>query len=236
MTTKISLAAIVAASAALLTPGLASAHVSVAGPAYANTTFEAVFGVGHGCDGADTYSVKVVIPAGVTSVRALDATLGKAVTEKDTSGNVVSITWTKDVADVLPGDLNYYKLPVRMRLPNAPFTTLLFPTYQVCRDQQGNITSTDWVGTGNEPANPDGAPPPEPAPALTLLPARVPGWNKFTVPARLTNLSIFNDAEIVWSGNAAYSVNPNYKELITTEPDTTALTEIAANSVIWVKY
>jgi uncharacterized protein YcnI len=236
MKTKISVTALLAASAAVFTTSLASAHVSVAGPAYANTTWEATFGVGHGCDGADTYSVKVMIPAGVTAVRPVDGTLGKAVTEKDTAGNVVSITWTKAVADVLPGDNNYYKLPVRMRLPNTPFATLLFPTYQVCRDQQGNISSTDWVGTGNEPANPDGAPPPEPAPSIVLLPARVPGWNKFTVPSRVTNLSIFNDAEIVWADKAAYSVNPNYKELITTEPDTTALTEIAANTVIWVKY
>ena len=235
MKKKLSFPTLLAASAALFTTTAASAHVGVAGPAFANTTWEATFSVGHGCGTSDTYSVKVMIPAGVTNVRPIDGTLGRAIAEKDTAGNVVSITWTKAVADVLPSDLNYYKLPVRMRLPNTPFATVRFPTYQVCRDQQGNISSTDWVGTGNEPANPDGAPPPEPAPSVVLLPARTLGWNKYTVPNRLTSLTIFNDAEIVWAGSAAYSVNPNYKQLIETEPGTTVLTEIAANTDIWVK-
>jgi len=39
----------------LLAPAIASAHISVAsGPGFANTTQEIVFGVGHGCAGADT--------------------------------------------------------------------------------------------------------------------------------------------------------------------------------------
>lgn len=235
MTMKTSVQALLAVSAALFTTTAASAHVGLAGPAIANTNFEAVFTVGHGCEDNDTYSVKIVLPAGVTSARGIDAGLGRAIPEKNSAGQVVSVTWTKPVADVLPSDVNLYKLGIRMRLPNTPFATLHFPTYQVCRDEVGNITKHDWIGTGAEVV-PDGQVPPEPAPAITLLPARTPGWNKYTVPVALTSLSIFNDAEIVWSGNAAYSVNPNYKALITTEPGTTELTQIAANSEIWVKY
>jgi uncharacterized protein YcnI len=236
MKSHTSVAAVSATALALFTTSIADAHISLSGPAFANATWEASFAVGHGCDGSDTYSVKVVIPAGVTAVRAVDSLLGKAVSERDASGNTTSITWTKAVLDVLPADINFYRLPVRMKLPDTPFTTIYFPTYQVCRDSTGNIKTTDWVGTGQTTAFPDGAPPPEPAPSVTLLPARVPGWNKFTVAQKVTNLALFNDAEIVWAGTAAYSVNKSYQELIATEPDTTALTEIPAGTDIWVKY
>lgn len=52
----------------MVLPGVARAHVSVvSGPGFANTTQEIVFGVGHGCAGADTTRVRVEIPAGVLS-------------------------------------------------------------------------------------------------------------------------------------------------------------------------
>ncbi|WP_437962426.1 DUF1775 domain-containing protein (plasmid) [Sorangium sp. So ce119] len=91
----------------LFTAMVAHAHVSVSGPAFAGATHEASFGVGHGCDGADTYRVKVQIPAGVTSVRPMDSTFGKAALEKDAEGNVTAVVWTKPLADVLPADTSY---------------------------------------------------------------------------------------------------------------------------------
>jgi hypothetical protein len=222
----------------------ASAHITLAGPAFANATFLASFSVGHGCENPknptgpmlDTYSVTVDIPAGVTSVRAVDSTLGRAVAATNGSGAVTSITWAKNMSDVLTADVDFYSLPVRMKLPNAPFTTLYFMAHQVCMDSDNNPVHVEWVGQGQTTALPDGAPPPEPAPSVVLLPARVPGWNKYTVTQQITNLSIFNDAEIVWAGDAAYSVNPNYQSLITTEPNTVALTAIQPNTEIWVKY
>ncbi len=49
---------------------LANAHVSLlSGPAQANKSQKITFGVGHGCNGDDTYTVRVQIPAGVVSVR-----------------------------------------------------------------------------------------------------------------------------------------------------------------------
>jgi uncharacterized protein YcnI len=223
-------------AATMALTGSADAHVGLTGPAFAGANFLGTFTVGHGCNGDDTYSVEITIPAGVTSVRALDSTFGKAVVHKDSGGAVTSVSWTKSVADVVAEDVNYYTVSIRMRMPSTPFTTLYFPTVQTCRDELGNISETHWIGTGNEPANPDGAPPPEPAPSITLLPSRVPGWNRYTVPVELTSLSLFNDAEIVWAGSAAYSVNPNYKALITAEPGTTELTSIPASTEIWVKY
>lgn len=223
-------------AATLLTTGAALAHVSVTGPVYANTTSVLTFNVGHGCSGADTYAIEITLPAGVTSVRALDAAWGKATVHTAVGGAVTSVSWTKDVADVVAGDPNYYQVGIRMKPPNTPWERILFPTVQTCRDTLGNVSTVDWIGTGDEPANVDGAPPPEPAPSVVLLPARVPGWNRWTVPVELTSLSLFNDAEIVWAGTAAYSVNPNYRALIATEPGTTTLTTIPASTEIWVKY
>ena len=80
------------------------------------------------------------------------------------------------------------------------------------------------------------APSPEPAPALVVLPVRGPGWNKFTTKSAINDLAIFNDAEIVWVGDAAYSSNATTKELIAGEDDVTPLTKIAAGAEIWVKY
>lgn len=228
--------------AAVLTSHLASAHITIAGPAYAKGSFIGAFSVAHGCENAagtgmyDTSSVTIDVPSSVTSIRAVDSTLGKAVVTL--SGTTVThITWSKNQSDILSSDVDFYQLPVKMTMPDAAWTTVYFFAHQDCMDTQGHTAHVDWVGlAGQTAALPDGAPPPEPAPNLVLLPARTPGWNKFTVTQHLTSLTIFNDAEIVWAGNAAYSVNPNYQALIGMEPNTTALTDIPAGTDIWVKY
>lgn len=217
----------------------ARAHISVSGPAFAGATHEATFGVGHGCDGADTYRVKVQIPAGVTSVRPLDSTFGKAVVEKDTEGNVTAVVWTKPVAEVLPADTTYYKLTVRFKVPDAPFKTLYFPTTQTCRTPDGTETVAEWADTSGEHGSHDadaGTPTTNPAPSLAVLPPRSPGWNKYTVNEHVHDFSVFQDALIVWAGKAAYSPNPNTQGLIMTEPDTEVLTAIHPGTEIWVKY
>jgi len=221
---------------------VASAHIELAGPAFAGTTYTGAFSVAHGCPNPedastklDTDSVTVTIPSGVTA-RAVDSTLGTAVSTV-VNGNITTITWAKNQS--LPYDIDFYSLPVRMSLPNTPWTYIYFDAVQVCHDAVSDKDVTvDWVGTVDQTtALPDGAPPPEPAPKLFLLPARTPGWNKYTVTSDVTALkSIFGDAEIVWAGNAAYSINPNYAALIGTEPNTTQLTTIPANTEIWVKY
>ncbi len=213
----------------------ASAHIEIAsGPGFANTSQEITFGVGHGCSGVDTSSVRIEIPAGVTSVRAETSDFGRATVEKDMAGTVTAVTWRKPDADLLDGDPNYYKLTLRLKVPNAPFTTIFFPAHQTCKGLDGGTTVVDWVGTM---PSPDGGGP-EPAPALNILPARVAGWNKFTVPAAVSDLSVFfKDALIVWKGNtAAYSANAVTADLITKTAGVTALTALAANDQVWVKY
>ncbi|MCY1078143.1 YcnI family copper-binding membrane protein [Archangium lansingense] len=224
--------ALMAATGLLLAPEIASAHISVAsGPGFANTTQEIAFGVGHGCAGADTYTVRIEIPAGVTSVRPVRSDFGKVSVEKNAAGDVTAVVWQKADQELLEGDISYYKLTVRLKVPNKPFTTLYFPTHQTCKASDGTLSTTDWVGT---PTSGAGV---EPAPELNIVPARKAGWNKFTVPSALSDLGVFfGDAQIVWRGTAAYSANPATTELVNATSGVSTLTELQANDEIWVKY
>jgi len=218
------------AAAVLLWTAPALAHVGLHGPVFANTTQVLTFTVGHGCDGADTSKVEIRIPAGVTSIRALPGAFGNGVVTKDESGAVTAITWTRAAADVLADDSQFYEVKLRARTPDAAFTTLAFPTVQTCRSAAGVETVVEWVGTGGHDGDE------EPAPSTTLLPARRPGWNKFTVPVALADLTAFADAQIVWAAQAAYSPNPEIAALIAAEAGVTTLTAIPAGTSVWVKY
>lgn len=226
------LTASLAALAGLIS-STAQAHVSIAsGPAFANISQEVAFGVGHGCAGADTYRVQVEIPAGVTSVRPETSDFGQVDVETDAGGSVVSVTWTKSEASVLPADTQYYKLVMRLKAPDQPFSTVYLPAHQTCRAADGTETTVDWVGI-DEAADSTV----EPAPALYVLPARFAGWNKFTVSTAVNDLkAFFGDAQIVWSGNKAFSVNPATTELIGGTEGVSALTALTEGEQIWVKY
>src|SRR5689334_19805780 len=70
--------AILFGAAFSLVSAMATAHITItSGPGFANATQIIKFGVGHGCDGLDTYSVKVEIPADVTGVRAMPSDFGR---------------------------------------------------------------------------------------------------------------------------------------------------------------
>lgn len=176
--------------------------------------------------------VQVEIPAGVSSVRPETSDFGQVDVETDSADRVVSVTWTKSDASVLGADTQYYKLLVRLKAPDQPFTNLYFPAHQTCRASDGTETVVDWVGI-DEPADSTV----EPAPMLYVLPARFPGWNKFTVPTAVSDLKgFFGDAQIVWSGSKAYSINPATTELIASTSGASVLSSIAAGEQIWVKY
>ena len=233
MRSKVNFGAKVLVGLATLLLGTAAfGHIGVSGTGVANTAQIVTFTIGHGCEGQDTQSVTVDIPASVTSVRAIADGAFPITSTTSADGRVTSVTWTKAAGTVLASDSNYYTVSFRARLPDAPFTKLFFPAHQRCTDADGtsNPTVVDWV------AAPGGADAGEPAPGLNILPARSPGWNKYTVPAAVTDLAIFRDALIVWKGTAAYSANPATVAQIEAEEGVTLLTTLAAGDEIWVKY
>lgn len=218
----------------LALPTIAQAHVSIkSSAAFAGVSDVVVFGVGHGCEaeGAnlDTTSVTVEIPPGVTSVRPELGAFDDVSLETDKTGAVVAVTWTKERA--LGDDIAYYELRLRLKAPDVPFTTLLFPAHQTCKSADGETEQVvDWVGDVDDADV-------EPAPLLHVLPARFPGWNKFTVDNDVKDLAaFFADAEIVWAGKAAYSINPATMDLIAETEGVSSLSKIEAGTEIWVKY
>jgi uncharacterized protein YcnI len=228
-----------AAFGCLFSASFAHAHISLsAASPYANATVEANFNVGHGCEGLDTYSVKIRVPNGVTGLRVVEnGSFASVTTEKNGAGDVTAVTYTKTQGTVRAADDAFYKLVLRFKLPNTPFATLYFPTTQVCKSSDGNTTkTTEWVGMGEPP--PDAGEAAEPAPALSVLPARVPGWNKYKAGdgAALKPDTWFKDALIVWAGDAAYSANANTAEQIKAEEGVDALESISSGTEFWVKY
>jgi uncharacterized protein YcnI len=234
MLSRVGTAALLAGASLLFTQS-AFAHVSLAGPGVAGTSQVLTFSVGHGCEGLDTASVEVTIPKEVVTVRAVPAVFGDAEVITDDAGIVTAVKWTK-VGKAHAKDDQFYQLQMRIGVPMLPFATLLFPAKQTCKAADGTDTVVDWVATAAEVAAAKEGEEPEPAPALFIVPARSPGWNKFTAKAKISDLSVFDDAQIVWVGDAAYSKNATTAELIKNEDGVTELTEIAANAEIWVKY
>ncbi|MDB4987067.1 MAG: hypothetical protein JWN04_2245 [Myxococcaceae bacterium] len=233
--------ALMALVAVFLSPTLAAAHISVAsGPGYAGTTQEITFQVGHGCAGSDgklndTVSVTIDIPDSVLSLRAVPSPFGKVTVQK-TGAVVKSVTWQKKTEDVLLSDDDFYKFTIRVPVPNTPFSTIYFVAHQTCNSSAGPIT-VDWSGTAATASEDAGAA--EPAPALIVLPAHRPGWNKLTVPvAVVADLfsKVFADAQIVWKGTAAFSSNPVTQTQIEGTAGVTALGDLGAGDEIWVKY
>lgn len=220
--------------ALLLVAGTASAHVSItSGPAAANKSQKITFGVGHGCDGADTVAIRVEIPTGISSVRALASDFGKPAIE-GTAAAVTAVSWRKPVSEVQDADVGYYELTIRARVADVPFTKIYFRVSQTCRTAAGVESVVEWSalpgGTGNEAA------------ALVVVPARQPGWNTYTLGATASVLAAdlptyFGDAQIVWRGAEAYSSNPNTATMIGSTAGVTALTtDVAAGTQLWVKY
>jgi len=222
-------------AAALLVSFAARAHIDIdSGAATADATQEVVFAVGHGCSGNDTNKVVIDIPAGVTSVRPTRSDFATPTVTKDGSGNVTSVTWQKAAADALDSDTQFYRLVIRMKVPNQPFSTIYFPAHQTCRAADGTLSTVEWTDLPTTPQNQQTG---NPAAALKLVPARMAGWNKVTVPAAMTDLKVyFGDAQIVWKGNAAYSNNPNIASQIGSTSGVSALTSLNANDEVWVKY
>ena len=228
MHSLVSRAAVFAALTTLLAlaSSPAMAHIDLTAPGIAGTRQILNFQVGHGCAGDDTVRIEIRLPTEITSVRAVPWQFGTAEVQRNAADVPVAVVWTK--TDAAPSDDQLYTVSLRVTVPDMPFSTLYFPAIQTCRSASGVETVAEWIGL---PGDPD-----EPAPALRILPRRFPGWNRYTVPAAITSLSIFDDAEIVWQGDAAYSSNPAIMALIESEPGVSVLTEVVPGADVWVRY
>jgi hypothetical protein len=217
-----------ALAACLLVSATARAHVEISsGPAFANKSQKITFSIGHGCTGADTISLRVDIPAGITSVRAMTSDFGKPSFVKDAANNLVAVVWTKTDADFQLEDLQFYEITLRARVADVPFTTIAWSATQTCKAADGTILP---------PVVWDGAT----APTLKVVPSRLSGWNKIVIPRAVTAADLptyFADAQIVWRGASAYSSNANIMAQIGTTAGVTVLNaDLAPNDEIWVKY
>lgn len=232
---KIKASAALMAASSLLICAAASAHVSTAsGPATGDgaTASEITLQIAHGCEESngtkhDTLSLKVDIPTGVTGLRVVGSADFPTVKIDGSGDAITAVTWSRP--DVGPDvDSNFYKLTFRAKMPKAPFTKLYFSSHQSCK---GGFT-TEWTKT---PTNATG----EDAAVVNLLPKKTSGWNKITVPVAVSkdDLAVFfADAAIVWKGTAAYSANAVTADQLTKESGVTALTSLAANDEIFVKW
>jgi len=224
-------------AASLLAPATAFAHITIgSGPAPAGKSQKITVNVNHGCNTSteDTTKIKVEIPAGFTSVRAMPSDFGKPVVTK-AGTTVTAIEWTKAPDMNLGFDDGYYEITFKATVPNTPYIKVPIKITQTCVAADGvTVHVVAW----------DNSDPAEPAPNLVVVPAKLnsTGWNKFTVPAGSTVVAAdfgayFGDALIVWKGTAAFSANPNTVAQIASTSGVTPLTaDLAAGDEIWVRY
>jgi uncharacterized protein YcnI len=222
--------------AAALFASVAQAHVSVvSSTAYANNYYQVVLSIPHGCDGADTERVEVEIPDTMVSVKPIidfsSANVPVGIETQQTSGEVSKLIFTRE--QTAGTDNTIYTVSFRGKLADVPFTTQYFPTTQYCVG--GGIAA--WTGTSSGHDHGSSTESTElPSPSVFVYPARHTGWNQYTAPDHLHDMTIFSDAEIIWKGSAGYSPNPTTMDLIEADEDSSTLSEIHTDESFWVKY
>jgi uncharacterized protein YcnI len=152
----------------------AHAHVTLdRNEAPADSFFNALVNVPHGCEGSPTLRVRVRIPEGVIGVKPqpkagwelairkeklaqpLVESHGRTITEV-----VAEVTWTGKLLDE-----NFEQFGLHMRLPNKPNETLYFPTVQECETGVHRWIEIPAAGKSRGDYK-------EPAPFLRLTPKR----------------------------------------------------------------
>lgn len=149
----------------------AAAHVVLeAHEAPAHGGFKAQFLAGHGCDGAATTSIQVMIPDGVTGVKPMpkpgwNLTIAEGpyahplqVHGKTVTSGVASVTWSGGhLPDAWADEFN-----LMVQLPDRPPGTIVyFPVVQQCGDITRRWDQIPGVAGATPPLK-------LPAPALTL--------------------------------------------------------------------
>lgn len=223
----------------------ALAHVSITStPHFANAYSEFTLAVPHGCAGMnsagqeqnfDSQKVEVKIDKayGLTGLRPLNSVYGNAeITEDDST---ITLTWTKSGA-LYDSDTHAYNLQFRAKTPDAPFTTIYFPAIQHCISDIGETLTSEWIGMDAHDHHGDSTA--KPAPKVILNPERHSGWNLYTITQDIHDLTVFNDAQIIWNADktAAWSANPLTQQMIMDDDAIGELKMLSAGSQVWVKY
>lgn len=149
---QLTLAATVAATAALMLATSASAHVVLQdGVAAAGAGYRAAFLVGHGCDGSATTAIRVQIPEGFQGAKPMpkagwtlkvsSAKLAKPYESygKTVTDDVVEISWTANGRESFLQDAWYDEFVLRGTTPKQP-GQLWFKVLQTC--EKGQV---DWA-------------------------------------------------------------------------------------------
>jgi uncharacterized protein YcnI len=158
----------------LLAAGPARAHVTLdRNEAPAESFFNAMVNVPHGCEGSPTLKVRVRIPDGVIGVKPQPKPGWELVIRKEklaqpiveSHGRTISevvaeVTWTGRLLDE-----NFDQFGIHMRLPNKPGETLYFPTVQECETGVHRWIEIPAPGKSRGDYK-------EPAPFLRLTPKR----------------------------------------------------------------
>jgi uncharacterized protein YcnI len=150
------------------------AHVTLdRNEAPADSFFNAMVNVPHGCEGSPTLRVRVRIPEGVIGVKPqpkagwevairreklaqpMVESHGRTITEV-----VAELTWTGKLLDE-----NFEQFGLHMRLPNKPNETIYFPTVQECETGVHRWIEIPAAGKSRGDYK-------EPAPFLRLTPKR----------------------------------------------------------------
>lgn len=238
------------AAIVLSTSGVAAqAHVSIlSGPHFESSYSEFKLVIPHGCKGVniageehsfDTDRIEVMIDKGygLTGLRPINSEYGKAViTETDTH---MILTWAKSDA-AYASDSHAYNVLFRAKTAATPFTMLYFPSTQFCTTDTGEQIKAEWVGMGthehDSAMTTDMAV--KPAPKTYLYPKRLPGWNLYATDQHVHDLTVFNDAQIVWTQDKtkAWSANAEVMKMIVEDENVSVLEEIHPGFEIWVKY
>jgi uncharacterized protein YcnI len=160
----------------LLAAGPARAHVTLdRNEAPAESFFNAMVNVPHGCEGSPTLKVRVRIPDGVIGVKPQPKPgwelairkekLAQPIVEshgRTISEVVAEVTWTGRLLDE-----NFDQFGIHMRLPNKPGETLYFPTVQECENGVHRWIEIPAAGKSRGDYR-------EPAPFLRLTPKARP--------------------------------------------------------------
>jgi hypothetical protein len=272
------LTTLIAAQPALAHVGISNLTTPIAAGgqsafAIANTSNEIQFNIPHGCVATetapafvganlDTTKIEITVPAAIvaaTTAASLRGAMGGvfgAVSAAPVDANgAVKLTWTKKTgaageANYAASDNQFYKVSVRMKLPNlASASDTAIKKFQFLVTQTCSSAGTDFVmdwGSANSPS-------------LLVFPDRRKGFNLYTLDASaLADFSAtgagtlgtklngyFGDAAIVWLGKSGYSANFDTSRKIQSlvsqdgaysELGARPAASVTASDSLWVKY